>query len=128
MATEPLRLRVDIGVEPDADAGELDDATVQLRRELLALDVEDVERPTGDPPPPGTRAVDAAAIGTLIVTVGPPIISAVIRAAQGWLGRGSNRTVKIEIGDDSIELGDVSTEDQQRLIDAFIARHAAGSS
>lgn len=55
-----VKLRVDIGVDADADARELDGETLELRRELLELDVDAVERPTTGPPPPGTRAVEAA--------------------------------------------------------------------
>jgi hypothetical protein len=53
MDGDGLKLRIDLGVEPDADAAELDEATQQLRRELLELDVENVERPSAGPAPPG---------------------------------------------------------------------------
>ena len=33
--------------------------------------------------------------------------------------------MKLTIGDDTLELSDASGEDQQRLIEAFLARHAA---
>jgi hypothetical protein len=35
MEAGSLELRIDVGLEPDADAAELDDATLQLRRDLL---------------------------------------------------------------------------------------------
>jgi hypothetical protein len=53
--TRQLRLQVD---DEDADPEELADLTARLRDELLDLDVEAVERPRGESPPPGTRAVE----------------------------------------------------------------------
>jgi len=120
-----VKLRIDVGVEPDADAAELDEATQQLRRELLELDVDGVERPSAGPPPPGTRAVEAALLGTLLVTATRELVSAVVRAVTGWLGRRPGRSVKLEIAGDWIEVTDPSAEDQQRLIAAFLAHHAA---
>ena len=122
--SDVLQMQVDIGIESDADAAELDEATVQLRQNLLQLEVEDVERPPGEPPPPGARAVDAAVLGTLIVSAGPAVIGTVVQTLAGWLSRRPSRSLKLEIGGDSIELTDVSADDQQRLIEAFVARHA----
>ena len=127
MDGERLKLQIDVGVEPDADATELDEATLQLRRELLELDVETVERPTGRTPPPGTRAVEAAVLGTLVVTATRGLVGALVQAVVGWLGRRPNRSVKLAIGEDSIEVTDPSLEDQRRLIEAFLARHAHAS-
>ena len=42
MDAEGMKLRIELGVESDRDAAELDEATRQLQRELLELDVEDV--------------------------------------------------------------------------------------
>jgi hypothetical protein len=33
--------------------------------------------------------------------------------------------VKLTIGEDSIELSSVSAEDQRRLVESFLARHAS---
>jgi Effector Associated Constant Component 1 len=128
MNGEVLQVRIDVGVEPDADAADLDEATLQLRRKLLELDVEDVERPAEGSPPPGTRAVEAVLLGTLVVTATQELVGAVFRTVAGWLGRRPNRSVKLEIAGDSIEVTDPSAEDQQRLIEAFLARHAPASS
>lgn len=123
MDEAPLKLRIELGVEPDADAAELDEATQHLRQELLELDVEDVERPSSGTPPPGTRAVEAAMLGTLVVTATQELVSAVVHAITGWLGRRPGRSVKIVLDGDSIEVTDPSAEDEQRLIAAFLAHH-----
>jgi hypothetical protein len=123
-----VELRVDVGVEADADAAELDEATTQLREELLELDVDAVDRPAGDPPPPGARAAEAMVLGTLLVGLGRETIGAVVRTIEAWIARRSSRTVKVTIGGDSIELSNISDDDQHRLIESFVARHAGSSS
>jgi hypothetical protein len=125
-----LELRLDVGVEPESDATELDEATVELRRELLELDVDEVERPATGPPPPGARAAEASVLGALIVTATPEVVVAVVRTVAGWISRRLARGVKsvrVEIAGDSIEVTDPSDEDQRRLIEAFLARHATTS-
>jgi hypothetical protein len=120
---ELQQLRVDVGLEADADAEELDEETVRLRNELLELDVEAVERRSEGPPPPGTRAIEVAVLGSLLVALGREAIPAVVRTIESWVGRRRDRSVKLELGGDSIELSSVSTEEQQRLLRAFLARH-----
>jgi hypothetical protein len=119
-----VELRVDLELDRDQDASELDEATRQLRHELLQFDVDDVQRVRGGSPPPGARAVDVAMLGSLAVTAGQEVIGTVIRALVQWIGRRANRSVKLSIGEDSIELSDVSPEDQRKLIESFLARHA----
>jgi hypothetical protein len=120
-----VELRLDVGVEADADAAELDQAASQLREELLGLDVDAVERLRGEAPPPGTRAAEATLLGALVVDLGHEALAAVVRTIQSWIARRLDRSVKVTLGDDSIELTNVSDEDQRRLIDSFVARHAS---
>jgi hypothetical protein len=120
-----VELRLDVGVEPDADAAELDQAASQLRQELLGLDVDAVERLRGEAPPPGTRAAEATLLGALVVDLGHEALAAVVRTIQSWIARRLDRSVKVTLGEDSIELTNVSDEDQRRLIDSFVDRHAS---
>ena len=130
MARIPLTLRIEVGLEPDAEAAELDDATLQLRRDLLQLDVDGIERATAGSPPPGTRSVEAAVLGTLVVTVAREVVEAVVKAAANWLGRRRNpsESLTLELDGDSIEITNPSAEDQRRLIEVFLAEHAPASS
>lgn len=118
---------MDLGVDRDEDAAELDEAARQLQRELLELDVEDVQRVREDAPPPGARGVDAAVLGSLAVTAGKEVLGAVVRAIVQWIGRRADRSVKLTIGDDSIEVSNVSAEEQRQLVESFLARHAGGT-
>lgn len=120
-------LRVQLG-EEGADAQRLDTLAGYLRRELLALDVQDVTALSDGPPPPGSRAVDVAAVGGLLVTLGRTTegLRAVVTAVRNWLARGdaTTRTVRLELGGDVLELSEATAEEQDRLVALFISRHA----
>jgi hypothetical protein len=116
-------LRIEVVGSPGTDAEELDDATRVLREELLALDVLDV-RAAHVAVPDGARAVEAVAAGTLLVTLNAGLLAIVARAVHAWIERGGARSAILQIGSDRIELGGASREDQQRLIDAFVALQA----
>jgi hypothetical protein len=110
-------------VDPDDDA--LDVATGTLRRRLAELDeVASVRRPTATAPD-GTRGIDAATIGSLIVslTSQPAVLGAVVSTVTSWLRRHDGRKVRIQIGDDVLELDGASVDDQRRLVELFVERH-----
>ncbi len=124
---EKVSLRIS---EEDADAERLAALSGYLRAELLQLDVEDVVPPRAGDAPPGARAVDVTAAGALLVALGQSAegLRSVVSAITGWLGRGegTRRTVRLELGCDTLELSQASTADQDRLIDLFISQHATG--
>lgn len=123
-----LEIRIDVGLASDADAAELDEAARVLRSELLELDVRDVRRLSGGSPPPGARAVDIAIVGSLVVTAAQEMMAAVVRTAERWVGRRSARSVKLTIGEDTIELSGASDEDYRRLVELFLMRNATTES
>jgi hypothetical protein len=113
-----------IQARPDVDLEELEHLTAQLRRGLLELDVESVELARGEPAPPGARAVDPTTIGTLIVTLAPTTIQALVQLVRGWSTGRRVGSVKITLGDDSLELTNASQADLDRLTTAFLERLA----
>ena|SRR2546429_2792057 len=117
-------VRIELAVD-SAEAEELDRLTANLRRELLQLDIDDVTRLREGPPPPGARAVELVALGSLIVAVGKAAgaLAGVVRAVQGWLGRKPDRKVRLEIDGDVLELSGATADQQQRLVDEWLARH-----
>jgi hypothetical protein len=121
------QLRIQVS-EDGADAERLDALTGYLRRDLIELDVNDVTALAAGPPPPGSRAIDAAAVGGLLVALGSSAdgLRSVVSAIQAWLGRGSGvrRTIRLELGGDALELSQASAADQERLIGLFISRHS----
>jgi hypothetical protein len=124
MEDQLATLGIQVAVGPDADAEEVAEATLQLRRELLDLDVEAVELPRAGEPPPGTRAVEVAALGALVVTVAQsPLFGPVVAAVRSWMAGSQQRSVKLELDGDVLELTGLSSKEQQRLVDEWLGRH-----
>ena len=126
-ATE-TSLELQLDLDDRADAEELDVLTTGLRRQLLQLDVESVERAEGPPPPPGARAAEATSLGMLLVTLAstPELLRAVVGTVRAWLSRSAARSVKVKLGDSVLEVTGVSSEQQERLIADWISSHAVG--
>jgi len=126
MEERPATLGVRLSVGPDADTEEVAEATAQLRRELLDLDVDAVELPPAGEPPPGTRAVELAALGALVVTVAQSqLLASVVAAVRSWLAISPRRSIKLELGGDVLELTGVSSDQQRRLTDEWLRRHGS---
>lgn len=117
-----LDIRVDVG--SDADPEEVAEATLLLRRELLELDVAAVELPSAGEAPPGTRAIELAAIGALVVTMSrSQLLGPVLATVRAWLANSPRRTIRLELGGDVLELNGVSAAEQRRLADEWLRRH-----
>jgi hypothetical protein len=126
MAERPATLGIQVDLGPDADAEEVAEATLQLRRELLELDVNSVEMPRGGQPPPGTRGVELAALGALLVSVTQSeLLAPVLAAIRSWLGGSPQRSIKLELEGDTLELTGISATEQRRLVDEWLQRHTA---
>ena len=124
MEERPATLGVQVGVGSDADDEEVAEATLQLRRELLDLEVDAVELASAGDAPPGTRGVELAALGALLVTVSQSqLLGPVVAAIRSWLSGGPQRSIKLELDGDAIELTGVSSKEQRRLVDEWLRRH-----
>src|SRR5262249_33961182 len=105
MNENPATLGVQVAVGPDADAEEVAKATLQLRRELLDLDVDAVEALGAGKPPSGSKAMDVATLGALVVHVADSqMLAAVVAVVRSWLAGSSRRSVKLQLGGDALEL------------------------
>ena len=118
-----LELLVTISPDSDTDDVELDQLTTALRRRLGDLDVEQVDRVRGADVPAGAKPIDAIAVGALVVSLAPPILTAALSLLQEWLANRPVRRIKLTLDGDSIELTAASRDSQQRLIEAFLRRH-----
>jgi hypothetical protein len=124
MQQGPATVGIQVAVGPDDDAEQVADATLRLRRELLELDVEAVEVPRAGEAPPGTRAVELAALGALVVTVAQSdLLGPIVAAVRSWLAGQQQRSIKLELDGDVLELTGLSSKDQQRLADEWLRRH-----
>ncbi|GIF62483.1 hypothetical protein Ais01nite_05180 [Asanoa ishikariensis] len=116
---DTLRIRVDVAADVDDDL--LARMAGDLRAELLELDVESVTRPAG-PPPSGSKAGEALAIGALLIAVAPSVVEGLMTVLASWLSRQpADVTVKI---DGQEFAGTVTRKQRDALVNAFLARVA----
>lgn len=116
-----------VHVQPsDADdEGDLLDLATDLRAELLdTLDVPDVRPLETDDVPADAKGVGAV-VGWLSVKLGSlESVRALTDVLRTWAGR-RGRAVEITIDGDTLKLSSASAAEQQRIVDAWIARHSA---
>lgn len=126
MPSQPINMSLNIDCGPEAHGEEIEELARQLRRELLELDTESVEHAAQGKTPESAKAADAFAWGTLALTLAASggVISALINTVQSWLARSEARSVSLEINGDKLEIKGISSEDQNRLIRAWLARHS----
>lgn len=120
--TTQLILKIDAG--PEADAEELEELTRKLREELAELDVKAVDLVRAEAPA-RAKVDDPATWGMLLValTASGGVITTLISTLQSWLTRHERRSVTLEIEGDKLEVTGISSEEQQRLINAWVSRH-----
>jgi len=109
--------------ETGADELRLESLSHHLRDELLTLDVDDVRHVSAGPAPPGTRAIELAAVGALLVTLkgSVDLVDRVVGAVRSWLAAGSpERTVELSVGDRTLKLSAASAQQQERLVAEFL--------
>ena len=126
MDEDASQLEVNLHIDDDVSPLELEELTAAMRRELLLLDVQSVDRVPGGPAPEGAKGIELAAIGALIVNLGKatPVLGQVVEVIQAWAARSPNRTVKLTLAGDTLELGGISAGDQHQVIKDWMARHA----
>lgn len=109
----------------DSDAEELADLAGQLHAELLGVDDASVgPLPAGAVPEGAKRLGDVA--GWLVAQFGTlDGLRALVGAVRGFASR-TGRTVEVSIGGDPIKVTGATSEQQQQLIDAWLARHGPG--
>jgi hypothetical protein len=110
--------------ETGADEHDLDELAARLRRALLELDVDAVERAPGSAP---EGAKGLAELATLLVTVGNAAggLATLVGAIRSWLGSSGTRSVKLELDGDSLEVTGLSKPEQERLVAEWLSRQAA---
>jgi hypothetical protein len=121
-------LRLELS-EADADTERLDEITQQLRAELLRLDVDSVTAPSGGEAPPGSKGLELATIGALIVTLrgGVELAEKIVAVVRSWLRHApptSGRTVTMTVGGKTITFTPTETQ-QQQLVDQLARALAA---
>ena len=109
----------------DGDAEELADLAGRLFAAVLDVDDVSVVPLTAEVAPDGAKGLGTLA-GWLAVQFGTlDGLRAVVSAVRGWSSR-TGRTVEVSIGGDTLKVTGVTSQQQEEIIDVWLARHAAG--
>jgi hypothetical protein len=125
MNGDPIQLEINLHVDDDVSPLEMESLTAAMRRELLRLDVQSVDRVSAGPAPPGAKGVELEALGALIVSIGQaaPVLGQVVEAIKAWVARSPSRSVKLTLQGDTLEVGGMSETQQRQVIKDWMARH-----
>lgn len=110
----------------DYDAEELHELAQRLRGELLELDVDAVGPGAHGEAPDGAKGAELLAFGGLSIqlALNSPVLRSVVDTTVAWLGRQQARSVKLTIDGDTLDVTGVSSDEQRRLVEQWVARHA----
>ena len=75
--------------------------------------------------PKKAKAGDPITWGTLLLTLAASggVLTTLINALQSWLTRHDRHKLSLEIGSDKLEVTGISSEEQRRVIEAWLSRH-----
>ena len=96
MSENQAELTIEVSVD-QSDTNELDELSRQLRTELEELRVDSVDWVSAGPAPDGTKAVDSAAVGQMIVALAPTISPPLFEWLNSWLERKPSTRVMIKV-------------------------------
>lgn len=117
--TPELAVKLDLGSQ--ADPEEVEELTRSLRDELLQLDVHTVNLVNAGLAPEGTKGFGLLEVGALIVKFGSSgALGKVVDTIRRWAALGANRSAKLVVDSESIEVTGISTAQQQQLIDEWV--------
>ena len=109
----------------DSDAEELADLAGQLHAELLDVDDALVGPLPAGAVPEGAKGLGDVA-GWLVAQFGTlDGLRALVAAVRGFASR-TGRTVEVSMGGDSLKVIGATSQEQEKIIDAWLARHGSG--
>jgi hypothetical protein len=106
----------------DEDDEELAEQAGRLRAQLLSLDVDSVDRVADDQQVEGAKGLEAL-IGSLAVRLGVEGLRTVVSSVVAWASR-TGHNVEISYGGDTLKVSGVTSAQQERIIDDFLAHHS----
>lgn len=110
----------------DSDPEEMADLAGRLRAVVLGVDAVSVVPLIAGDAPEGAKGFGSLP-GWLAVQFGSlDGLRAVVAAVRGWTSR-TGRTVEVSIGGDALKVTGVTSEQQEKIIEAWLAHHALGS-
>ena len=109
----------------DSDAEELADLAAELNAELLSVDGTSVAPLPAEAAPEGAKGLGDVA-GWLVAQFGTlDGMRALVAAVRGFAAR-TGRTVEVSIGGDHLKVTGVTSQQQEEIIGAWLARHGPG--
>ena len=96
MSENQTELTIEVSVG-QGDISELDELSRQLRTEVEELKVDSVAWVSAGDAPAGTKAVDSAAVGQMIIALAPTIIPPLFELLKSWVERKPSTPVKIKV-------------------------------
>ena len=122
---EVARLILQVLPTADSDAEELADLAGELHAELLGVDEASVVPLIAEAAPDGAKGLGMLASGLLAQFGTLDGLRAVVAVVRRWASR-TGRTVEVSIGGDVLKVTGVTMQQQEKIIDSWIARHAPG--
>lgn len=122
MAEKKIRVLLNLDARSELDAEEKERITRQLREELMGVDVDGVDFVKSGKAPVKAKAGDPITWGTLLLTLAASggVLTTIIGVVQSWLTRHNQRSISLEVNGNKIDVHDITSEDQKRLIDSWI--------
>ena len=110
----------------DSDAEELADLAAELHAELLSVDGTSCLAPLPAGASPGGAKGLGDMAGWLVAQFGTlDGLRALVAAVRGFAAR-TGRTVEVSIDGDVLKLTGATSQQQEKIVDAWLARHAPG--
>ena len=121
-----LSLKINRTADAEDDE-ELEHITRRLRKEILELDVEDVDLVKTGEIPDGARSGDIITLGSLLITLASSagVLPNLISTVQSWLKRNEGHSITLEVDGDKLEVKGISSQTQQQLIDEWLKHQKA---
>jgi hypothetical protein len=122
----PVTLLLGLELDPAVDPEEAERLGRQLRLAIGELDVDNIVPIATAEVPEGAKGAGLD-WGALLVTFGAAggVFTSVVAVVHDWLMRHvSAEQVSLTIDNDTIVLGRASSEEREKLIDAWVRRHS----
>jgi hypothetical protein len=118
-------LTVQVLPAADSDAEELADLAAELHAELRGVDGTSVAPLPAGAAPEGAKGLGDVADWLLAQFGTVDGLRALVAAIHGFAAR-TGRTVEVSIGGDQIKVTGATSQQQEQIIDAWLARHGPG--
>jgi hypothetical protein len=123
VANQTIDLYVQVGGGPHAEEDDPEQLAQQLTDELNELDDIQSVKPVREGEIPKDGKGVPIAVGTLLIKLAETAgVTALFNVLGSWISRDRSRTLKLQLGDASLELSGLSRPEQQELVDWFQAQ------